>query len=81
MMIDVRFRVVLAVLRRPSLWMEAIRTGRALGRQEWWHQLLLVPESEHLRWRVMTAYGDPEADLQSDDVVRYLRWRRRQRVT
>ncbi len=40
----------------------------------------MVPESEYLRWRKTTAYGDPGASLTPDDVVRYLRWRRRQRV-
>ncbi|MCU0281001.1 MAG: hypothetical protein MUE66_04065 [Acidimicrobiia bacterium] len=75
-----RIDVLLAVLARPRLWPEAWRTGRDFRCTEWWKRLLLVPESEYLRWRKVTAYGDPEARLTPEDVVRYLRWRRRQRA-
>jgi hypothetical protein len=75
-----RLAAVFAVLVRPRLWVEAWRTGLDIRCKEWWRRLLLVPESEYLRWRKTTAYGDPGAPITPDDVVRYLRWRRRQRV-
>jgi hypothetical protein len=76
----VRFDILLAVLARPSLWPEALRTARDFRCKEWWKRLLLVPESDYLRWRLQTAYGDPEARMTPADAVRYLQWRRRQRV-
>jgi hypothetical protein len=72
--------VVLAVAVRPVLWVEALRAARDFRCTAWWQRLLLVPESEYLRWRTITAYGDPEARITPEDVVRYLRWRRRQRA-
>ena len=75
-----RVAAVFAVLVRPGLWVEAWRTGLDCRCKEWWQRLLLVPESEYLRWRTMTAYGDPDARITTDDLVRYLRWRQRQRV-
>jgi hypothetical protein len=76
----VGFDIVLAVLARPSLWLEAWRTARDFRCKEWRKRLLLVPESDYLRWRLQTAYGSPEARMTPADVVRYLEWRRRQRV-
>jgi len=76
----VRPGVLFAVLVRPRLWPEVWRTAWDFRCKEWWKRLLLVPESEYLRWRKITAYGDPGAPLTAGDVVRYLRWRRRQRV-
>ena len=75
-----RASAVLAVLVRPRLWLEACRVLGETRCKEWWQRLLLVPESEYLRWRTMTAYGDPDARITTDDLVRYLRWRQRQRV-
>jgi hypothetical protein len=75
-----RLAAVFAVLVRPRLWVEAWRTGLDIRCKEWWRRLLLVPESEYLRWRKATAYGDPGVPITPDDLVRYLRWRRRQRV-
>jgi hypothetical protein len=53
--------------------------AREIRCKEWWKRLLLVPESEYLRWRKATAYGDPGARIDPADLVRYLGWRRRQR--
>ena len=75
-----RLDVALAVAVRPGLWPEALRTARDFRCTEWWKRLLLVPESDYLRWRKITAYGDPEARITPKDVVRYLRWRQRQRA-
>ncbi len=73
-------RLVSAVLRRPALWLEAGRAAVDFGCKQWWKRLLLVPESDYLRWRLTTAYGDPEARVDPADLVRYLQWRRRQRA-
>jgi hypothetical protein len=77
----VPLRVFLAVLRHPTLWGEAVRAARALGCKEWQFRLLLVPPPErvYLKWRIATAYGSPDAVLEPDDVIAYLRWRQRHR--
>jgi hypothetical protein len=75
----VRPILALAVLRRPRLWLEAGRALLDTRCKQWWKRLLLVPESDYLRWRTATAYGDPEAPMEAADLVRYLQWRRRQR--
>jgi hypothetical protein len=76
----VNLRLIAAVVRHPSLWLEALRAAQAHGSREWWRRLLLVPEPEYMRWRLTTAYGDAARGLEPRDAVRYLRWRRSQRV-
>jgi hypothetical protein len=76
----VYLRTVLAVALRPNLWLEAWRAAADARCKQWWKRLLLVPESEYLRWRLTTAYGDPETRVEPADMVRYLQWRRRQRA-
>lgn len=73
--------LVMAVARHPNLWGEAMRAGVALIPRRWWRQrpYLPVPDRRYLAWRVATAYGDPAAQVVSDDVLAYLRWRARQR--
>jgi hypothetical protein len=33
-----------------------------------------MPDPAYLRFRMQTAYGDPNRDPDPDDVVTYLRW-------
>jgi hypothetical protein len=73
-------RVGFAVVCRPWLWLEAVRAAQAHGCKEWWKRLLFVPESEYLAWRLDTAYGAKDAKVDPGDFIRYLEWRRRQRV-
>lgn len=59
------------VLRRPSLWPEAVRAWMAMrsrGR--------LSPSRAYLRWRNYTAYGDYLATPGAQDLFKYLEWRR-----
>ena len=69
---------VVAVLVRPYLWPTAIGAVFALARRGWWKRppFLPIPDSEMVRWRVTTAYGQPDMALESADVLSYLRWRR-----
>ncbi len=66
--------IVAAVVRRPSLWVEALRMLKATGRGP-----RLTPPAEWLRWRVATAYGTDEVDIEPGDIIRFLKWRRLQR--
>jgi hypothetical protein len=69
-----------AVLRRPSLWGEAMRTIPALARRGWWKHrpFLPLPDGDYLGWRIATAYGDSDGPIPAADIVAYLEWRRRQ---
>jgi len=63
--------VVGAVALRPRLWAEALRQLRLLARpggREW------------LRFRLITAYGDPQRRPEPDDVVTWLDWSKRFRT-
>lgn len=63
-----------AVVRRPSLWLEAVRLARASSSPG-----TVVPDDAYTAWRLETAYGDRDHPLDGDDLVELLRWRRRQR--
>ena len=70
---------IVAVLVRPWLWPTAIGAVFAFARDGWWRQppFLPIPDGDVLEWRVTTAYGRPDMALVPEDVVSYLRWRRR----
>ena len=65
-----------AVLVRPRLWGVAIGQVVRLARPGWWHRrpFLPVPDPAYLRFRLQTAYGDPDREPEPDDVVTYLHW-------
>lgn len=65
--------LIRAVLARPSLWLEAVRSLLAVRRRSrpW-------PSAAYLRWRSHTAYGDV-ASIPARDFVEFLEWRRRMR--
>jgi hypothetical protein len=69
-----------AVLTRPSLWLEAVLTVLAVAPHRWWRSGLPRPEPSYAAWRAAAAYGSPDAAVAPDDLVAYLRWRKRQRA-
>ena len=77
----VSWGVLGAVLRRPDLWVQAVRTAVAMAPDGWWRRppFLPIPDRSYTRWRVATAYGDPESSIAGEDVVAYLEWCKRQR--
>lgn len=70
-----------AVARRPRLWRVAIRQGLRLASPGWWRRWppLPRPDPAYVRFRLLTAYGDPGARPAPADVVAYLEWCRRWR--
>ena len=72
---------ILAVLRHPSLWIEALRTAFALAPDAWWRTppFLPIPDPVYLRWRVASAYGDPKSTIAPEDLIAYLGWRKQLR--
>lgn len=69
-------RAGVAVAVRPVLWTTAVRQLWRLRRGSWWRQapFLPVPTPEYLRFRLVTAYGDPDRAPLIADVVTYLHW-------
>jgi hypothetical protein len=67
---------VWAVLIRPSLWGVALSQLFRLARPGWWRTppFLPLPDREYLRFRMLTAYGDPGHRPVPADVVAYLHW-------
>ena len=70
-----------AVLRRPALWATALRQLITLAEPGWLRRPphLPLPPAAYLRFRLVTAYGDPDASPAPDDVVSYLSWCRDER--
>lgn len=64
------------VLRHPSLWFTAVRQVLVLAVPGWWRRapFLPLPDRAYLRFRLQTAYGDPDRAPAPADVVTYLRW-------
>ncbi len=69
-------RVGRAVLGRPDLWGTALVQARRLAPNGWWRRWppLPVPDRAWIRFRLQTAYGDPDHDPSPEDVVAWLEW-------
>jgi hypothetical protein len=69
-------RVVGAVLRRPDLWLTALRQGLMLVPERWWARapFLPVPAKKYRQMRATVQYGDPMHAFEPHDVVKYLSW-------
>jgi len=70
------WRAVSALAVRPRLWgVAAVQAGR-LARPGWWRRWppIPVPDPDYLRFRLQTAYGDPDRPPAPEDVISYLEW-------
>lgn len=78
-------RLMLPLAVRAAVWpplgADLVRVAWRFRRRAWWRRapFLPVPSMPYVRWRMQTAYGDPDALPSADDVVRYARWIGRQR--
>ena len=73
--------ILRVVIRRPSLWPEALRALVAFTPSRWWRHapFLPVPRRAYLRWRMQTAYGSLDAVPPASDFIHFLEWRKGQR--
>jgi hypothetical protein len=73
--------ILFIALTRPWLILEILGLGWAMRRRGWYRipPFLPLPHPEYLRWRMETAYGDPEASPPIAETLRYLRWSTRMR--
>jgi hypothetical protein len=63
-------------LRRPWIIPLLARTAWAFRGRDWYRRppFVPVPPQSYLRWRMDTAYGDPDADPPPAEFLRYLEW-------
>jgi hypothetical protein len=73
-------RLVLALAARavtnPALAADLLRVAWRFRRRGWYWRapFLPLPDRRYVRWRMLTAYGDPDAVPPAADVIRYARW-------
>lgn len=60
-----------ALIRRPPLLLEALRTWWAMRRVGG-----VGAAGSYLAWRSLTAYGDISTTTSAQDLLRYLHWRK-----
>jgi hypothetical protein len=63
-------------LRRPWLVPTLVGTAWAF-RARGWHTrwpFLPLPSAEYMRWRMETAYGEPDAVPPDEDLERFVTW-------
>ena len=68
-------------VRRPTLLPLLVGAAWAFRARGWWRRppFLPLPPAGYLRWRMETAYGDPDATPPDDEMERFLRWAARMR--
>ena len=69
-------RAAVALFAHPGLWGTAVRQVLVLATNGWWKRspYLPLPDAAYLRFRLQTAYGDPDHDPEPHDVISYLHW-------
>lgn len=65
-----------AVLARPDLWWTALGELRRMAPRLWWRSPPRLPLPDRRLWefRMVTAYGRPDAVPERADVVSFLEW-------
>jgi hypothetical protein len=71
-------RAAWLVVRRPHLWVTALRQAHRLARPHWWRHapFLPLPDPDYLAFRLETQYGSGDTGGRPDarDLVEYLEW-------
>lgn len=79
------FRTFLGAVRvllpRPRLWPTAVRQVARFAPDRWWRRppFLPIPDRALLEFRGITQYGDPDHEVEGDDLVAWLEWCRAER--
>lgn len=68
-------------IRRPALLPALLGAAWAFRARDWYRRppFLPLPSRRYLRWRMETAYGDPDATPPADELARFLIWAREMR--
>ncbi len=74
-------RLARLALRRPRTVPALLGAAWAFRARGWYRRppFLPIPPRSYLRWRMDTAYGDPDAAPPPDELERYLLWTSRMR--
>ena len=69
-------RIALLALRKPLIIPRLLGMAWVFRARDWYRRLpfLPLPPKSYLRWRMETAYGDPDAVPPAEEFERYLRW-------
>ena len=67
---------LLLALRRPGLWPALLSAAWAFRPRDWYRRppFLPLPSRTYMRWRLDTAYGDPDAAPPADEIARFVTW-------
>ena len=68
-------------LRRPGLLPDLAGAAWAFRARGWYRRppFLPLPPVDYLRWRMETAFGDPDAVPEDREFERFVRWASRSR--
>lgn len=68
----------MAVAKRPRLWPAGVRAYVTHVPPGWYRRapFVPVPDRAWIRFRLQTAYGDPQHAPEPDDVITWLEWSR-----
>jgi len=68
--------LLLAGIRQPTTATALLAVAWRFRRRHWYRRwpFLPLPDRDYLRWRMLTAYGDPGIIPPAADVIRYARW-------
>ena len=74
--------MALLALRRPRTIRYLLSAAWAFRARGWYRRMpfLPLPPPSYLRWRMETAFGDPNARPSDDAMERYLVWTARMRA-
>jgi hypothetical protein len=69
-------------MRRPRIIPHLVRAAWAFRARGWYRRppFLPLPPRSYMRWRMETAYGNPDAVPPIDELERYLVWTGRMRA-
>lgn len=69
-------RMLGLALRRPRTIPHLLGAAWAFRARGWYRRppFLPVPSAAYMRWRMETAYGDPDAAPPEDHLIRFLDW-------
>ena len=67
---------LLLSLRRPRLWPALLSAAWAFRPKDWYRKppFLPLPSKAYMRWRLETAYGEPDAVPPADEIARFVTW-------
>jgi len=75
-MLPLILRLIPRALVDPALARALLLVAWRFRRNRWYLRFpfLPLPARDYVRWRMYTAYADPDAVPPVDDVIRYARW-------